>query len=531
MTGVLANIGLALLFIVIGGVFAAAEMALVSLREGQANALARRGRRGQRVARLYRDPNLFLSAVQVGVTLSGFLASAFAGATLAGDLSPLLQDAGLPEGVADTVALVLITVVVAYTSIVLGELAAKRLALQNAESFSYVLGPFIDRMARISRPLIWSLSVSTNLVVRVLGGDPHADRERMSEEELRQLVSGHETLGEEERAIVDDVFEAGGRQLREVMVPRTDVDFLDANEPVYKTVKFVVERPHSRYPVARGSADDVVGFVHVRDLLNPEISNRSVRVGELVREVLYLPSTKRVLGALSELRAAGQHLAIVLDEYGGTAGIVTLEDLVEELVGEITDEYDIDRGALSRRLVSGDIDVDGRMNLGDFAEETGVAIPDGPYETVAGFVIAQLGHLPEAGESVRWENHRFTVTELDGHRVARIRFTRHASDVVPPLGEDAVDEGESAPRRGAGRSERDAGRLGDTGDAAAKAGRKSDGPEPDGAAKGAGEKGTGEKGTGEGTGAEGTAKDAAEKGGAQGAKAAGAAGLEARLRP
>src|SRR5690606_4538731 len=256
MTGVLANIGLALLFIVIGGVFAAAEMALVSLREGQANALARRGRRGQRVARLYRDPNLFLSAVQVGVTLSGFLASAFAGATLAGDLSPLLQDAGLPEGVADTVALVLITVVVAYTSIVLGELAAKRLALQNAESFSYVLGPFIDRMARISRPLIWSLSVSTNLVVRVLGGDPHADRERMSEEELRQLVSEHETLGEEERAIVDDVFEAGGRQLREVMVPRTDVDFLDANEPVYKTVKFVVERPHSRYPVARGSADD-----------------------------------------------------------------------------------------------------------------------------------------------------------------------------------------------------------------------------------------------------------------------------------
>jgi putative hemolysin len=421
MTDVLANIGLALLFVMIGGVFAAAEMALVSLREGQVKSLAQKGKRGARVARLAGDPNLFLSAVQIGVTLSGFLASAFAGATLAEDLGPVLAELGVPGP--NTVALVLITIMVSYVSIVLGELAAKRLALQNAEAFAVGLGPLVDRVAKVSRPVIWFLAKSTNIVVRLLGGDPRADREQMSEEELRELVTGHETLGETERAIVEDVFEAGERHLREVMLPRTDVDFLDANTPIHRTVKLVTERPHSRYPVARGSADDVVGYVHVRDLLNPEIAGRGARVGDLVRDVLYLPGTKRVLAALSEMRSAGHHLAIVLDEYGGTAGIVTLEDLVEELVGDIRDEYDAEDDASARRLISGEVEVDGRINLGDFSDEAGFELPDGPYETVAGFVIAQLGHLPLAGETVELDGNRFTVTELDGRRVSKVRFT------------------------------------------------------------------------------------------------------------
>jgi hypothetical protein len=167
----------------------------------------------------------------------------------------------------------------------------------------------------------------------------------------------------------------------------------------------------------------VVGYVHVRDLLNPEIAGRGARVGDLLRDVLYLPGTKRVLAALSEMRSAGHHLAIVLDEYGGTAGIVTLEDLVEELVGDIRDEYDADADASARRLISGEVEVDGRINLGDFSDEAGFELPDGPYETVAGFVIAQLGHLPFAGETVELDGNRFTVTELDGRRVAKVRFT------------------------------------------------------------------------------------------------------------
>lgn len=440
MTDVVANIGLALLFVIIGGVFAAAEMALVSLREGQVKSLAQKSKRGERVAQLAGNPNLFLSAVQIGVTLSGFLASAFAGATLAEDLGPVLAKLRVPAP--NTIALVLITIAVSYVSIVLGELAAKRLALQNAEAFALGLGPLVDRVAKVSRPVIWFLAKSTNVVVRLLGGDPRADREQMSEEELRELVTGHETLGETERAIVEDVFEAGERHLREVMLPRTDVDFLDANTPIHRTVKLVTERPHSRYPVARGSADDVVGYVHVRDLLNPEIASRGIRVGDLVREVLYLPGTKRVLAALSEMRSAGHHLAIVLDEYGGTAGIVTLEDLVEELVGDIRDEYDADDSASARRLVSGEVEVDGRINLGDFSDEAGFDLPDGPYETVAGFVIAQLGHLPVVGETVELEGNRFTITELDGRRVSKVRFT--PAGAVDDAPDSPADDGAEA---------------------------------------------------------------------------------------
>jgi putative hemolysin len=195
VNGTLLNIVLILLFIVIGGVFAAAEIALVSLREGQIKALATHGKRGATVARVAENPNRFLSAVQIGVTLMGFLSAAFGGATLAGDLSPVLQDRGMGERVADTVSLVLITVVISYVSIVLGELAAKRLALQRAEGFALALAPMVDHLARLARPVIWLLSVSTDIVVRVLGGDPGARRETISDQELREMVSAHEALG------------------------------------------------------------------------------------------------------------------------------------------------------------------------------------------------------------------------------------------------------------------------------------------------------------------------------------------------
>ncbi|MGW5187995.1 hemolysin family protein [Kribbella sp. NPDC004138] len=423
MNDTLLNIVLILVFVLIGGVFAAAEMALVSLRESQLKALSHRGRRGEIVAKVAANPNRFLSAVQIGVTLMGFLSAAFGGATLADGLSPKLQQLGLPESVSDTVALVLITILISYVSIVLGELAAKRLALQRAEGFALALGPLVDRIASGARPVIWLLSKSTDLVVRALGGDPNANREVMTDEELRDLVSAHESLGEEERKIVDDVFEAGSRQLRELMLPRTEVDFVDAEMPAYKAVKFAAERPHSRYPVMNGSADDIVGFVHVRDLFDPAVATRSVRVGDLAREVLMLPDTAKLLPTLTEMRRRSTHLAIVLDEYGGTAGIVTLEDLVEELIGDIKDEYD-EEAAETTRLRSGDIEVDGLLNLDDFADATAIELPDGPYETVGGFLAAQLGKVPSTGDEVAFETHTLTVTEMDGRRVARVRLHR-----------------------------------------------------------------------------------------------------------
>jgi len=444
VSGTLANIGLVVVFVLVGSMFAAAEIALVSLRDSQVRAMAGRGRRGASVARLAEDPNRFLAAVQVGVTLAGFLSASFGGATLAGDLAPRLEALGLPPGAAEPVVLVLVTIAISYLSLVLGELAPKRLALQRAEVFALALGPTVDRIAKVSRPVIWLLSLSTDLVVRLVGGDPTAQREQMSDEELRELVNTHETLGEEERRIVEDVFAAGDRQIREVMIPRTEVDFLDSSTPVFKASREALHQPHSRYPVIRGSADDVIGFVHVRDLLEPEMAGRSVRVGELARQILVLPWTRPILAALADMRREGMHLAIVADEYGGTAGIVTMEDLVEELIGDIKDEYDVDEAETTVHG-GGDVEVDGLLNLDDFEDETRLKLPEGPYETVAGFLMARLGRLPQVGDWVDFEDRRITVLEVEGRRVGRVLVTavpaQAVADPEQPVAIEAAEEG------------------------------------------------------------------------------------------
>jgi len=327
----------------------------------------------------------------------------------------------MSDGLAETVALIVITLAISYVSLVIGELAPKRLALQRAESISLAVAPTVDRFAKLARPVIWVLSVSTDVVVRLLGGDPGAQREQISDAELRELVSGSETLGPEERQIVEEVFEAGGRQIREVMVPRTEVDFIAAQTPVYQAAQFTMERPHSRYPVIGESSDDVVGFVHVRDLFDPSMTGRSVRVQQIARDVMMLPATRQLLSALTDMRRDGAHLAIVVDEYGGTAGIITLEDLVEELVGDIKDEYDVDEPETTRSL-TGEVEVDGLLNLDDFEDETGMVLPDGPYETVAGYIVQQLGHVPLVGETATTDGHVLTVVQLDGRRVARVKI-------------------------------------------------------------------------------------------------------------
>jgi putative hemolysin len=442
MSPVVLNILLILLLVVIQGIFVAAELALVSLRESQIKQLAHQGRRGQLVAKLTSNPNLFLSVAQVGVTLSGFLAAAFGADKLSDDLVPQLERLGLSSGVADTLSLVLITIVISYVSIVIGELTAKRLALQRAEGVALALAPLVDFTARVARPLIWLLGVSTNVVVRVLGGDPEISREEVTNEEIRVMVSGSTTLGDEERQIVEDVFAAGERGLREVMVPRTEVDFLPGDMPAHRAVREVIKAPHSRYPVIGDSADDVIGFVHVRDLLDPDVSSRTTPVAEVARPVLSMPDTVRVLRALNDMRRRASHLAIVLDEYGGTAGIVTMEDLVEELVGDITDEYDV--VVEERVAVRGDLVIDGLTTLDDFAEKTGLMLPEGPYDTLAGFFMARLGQLPSVGDAISLEltsvnpddeeraQVELRVSELDGRRASAIVVRRRdGKDFIP----------------------------------------------------------------------------------------------------
>jgi putative hemolysin len=221
------------------------------------------------VAKLTADPNRFLAAVQVGVTLAGFLSSAFGASRLAPPLAGVLVDAGLSRRLSDALAFVLIVMLITYLSLVLGELAPKRFGLQRAEGTATALGPLVDRVATLFRPVIWLLSQSTSAVVRVLGLDPREQRDSITEDELRGLVAAHESLTTDERKLIDEVFAAGERQLREVMIPRTEVAFLDASMTVTRAMKLTAEQPHSRYPVARDSQDDVVGFVHVRDLFLP----------------------------------------------------------------------------------------------------------------------------------------------------------------------------------------------------------------------------------------------------------------------
>ena len=279
----------------------------------------------------------------------------------------------------------------------------------------------------IFRPVIWLLSHSTNFVVRIFGIDPAEQRTQMSEEELLDLVTGHSALTAEEREIVEEVFNASERQVHEVMVPRTEVDFLDGSLTIAKAITQAVERAHSRYPVVRGSSDEVIGFIHVRDLLETSMgatTGNGGKIQELVRPVMFLPGTKGVLPALTEMRNQRQHLAIVLDEYGGTDGIITMEDLVECLIGEIRDEYDSHEVDVEEEARTGDFEIDGLISIEDLRDEAGIEIPEGPYETVSGFVMHFLGRIPREHDVVSIDGIRITVLSMEGKRAGRILIAR-----------------------------------------------------------------------------------------------------------
>src|SRR5580704_3570032 len=439
---VVLDVAIVLVIVSIGGFFASAEMALISLREGQVRSLAKRGRRGATVARLATDPNRFLASVQIGTTLATLVTGAYGAETLAGLLSGWLVKQGVGHDVAAPLAFAIVTACVTFVTLVFSELAPKRLALQRTVRIALFAAPTLDVISRLARPVVWLLSVSVNVVVRLLGADPRQGRQAMTEQEVRELVAGTQTLSVDERRIVVEVFDAGKRQIREVLRPRTEVEFLAAGTTVGEAARIAASVPYSRLPVYQGSYDNVIGFVHIRDLLGPAAPDKAALVDEVIRPVKFLPISKTVLAALSEMRRERAHLAIVVDEYGGTAGIVTLEDLVEELIGDIRDEYDIEQDHATR-LPAGDVEVDGLLNLDEFAEQTGIELPEGPYETAAGYVLAALGDLPSQGDSVQVAGHTITVTELDGRRIARLRVSANAAPPPrPPASHNTVSAGQ-----------------------------------------------------------------------------------------
>ena len=419
---------LVLLFIVVAGIFVAAEIALISLRESQLRQMEAAGakpKRTARLAKLTKNPNRFLAAAQVGVTFCGFLSAAL-GAERIGQtfVIPILERWGLSHGLSTAISVVFVTIMIAYVSLVIGELVPKRLALYRTEQIALAAAPSIDRIANVFRPVIWILSKSTDVIVKLFGLKAQEVRSEISEAELVDLVTGHAALSDEERDIVEDVFNAGDLVLHEIMVPRTEVDFLDVGITLAEAKAIAVRTAHSRYPVTRGSSDEVIGFLHVRDLLNLREEDLGKTLLDIMRPVIFLPGTKGVLPALTELRVKRAHLAIVLDEYGGTDGIVTLEDIVECFIGDIEDEYDEPESEVTAQPRTGDYEVDALISLEDLKEQTGIELPQGPYETAGGFIMHSLGRLPEAHDVIALPGLRITVLTLEGKRAGQLLISR-----------------------------------------------------------------------------------------------------------
>ena len=416
------NILLIFVFLLLGSVFAGTELALVSLRGSQIDQMEQEDARGKRVAQIARDPNTFLSTVQIGVTLSGFLSASFGESSISPYIVPIVESWGVPTSVAAPLTTIVLTLIISYCSIVISELVPKRIAMQRNEQIARAVVPAIHVFAKVCKPIIWLIGKNTNIIVRLLGFDPNETDSEVSDEELRVLVNTNTNLSKDERTILDDVFDASETIVAEVMRPRADVVFLDGDMPIEKAAAYVREMPYSRYPVTGKDFDDVLGFVHVRDLLDirdPEAKT----VADVTREGISLPGTSKLLPSIELLRKRGIHLAVVIDEYGGTDGIVTLEDMTEELVGDIRDEYDLPEekgGERTERaaFVNGVATIEGGMTIEDFADLTGIELEDGPYETVAGYFLAHTGKMGEIGDVLPSDDgYDMTVTQVDGRRI------------------------------------------------------------------------------------------------------------------
>lgn len=406
------EVGLVLLLVVINAAFAGSEVALISLREGQLRRLEQEGEQGRLVARLARDPNQFLSTIQIGITLAGFLASAAAAVSLAQPLLPLLDFLGRA---AEPVAVLLITVVLTYLTLVVGELAPKRIALQRPERWARRAARPLAVVSTLTRPAVWLLSRSTDLLVRLAGADPRQQREEVTEEEVRDMIVTGGVFRPEQRRLLSEAIEIGERRLSDVLVPRRDVVAIPAEATVQEAIQTLLQSTHGRAPVYRGDLDEVLGLVTLQDLVGAEGV-----VADCVRPVLALPESLGVLEALRRLQAARGQLAIVINEYGGTEGIITVEDLLEELVGEIYDEFDPDFRRVQYRP-DGSVVVPGAFPVHDLPD-LGISLPEGDYATVAGLILERLGRIPAEGDTVEVDRWRLEVLAMDRNAITRVRL-------------------------------------------------------------------------------------------------------------
>jgi putative hemolysin len=434
-----------ILLTLLEGFFVAAEIALVSIRRSRVEQLAEEGNPGaRRVRRLLDDPGRFLAVSQLGLTVIGFFASAFAAVNLAGALTTALERTGIDHGTADAISLIVVTVILALFTIVFAELVPKTLALSSPERFAFTLSIPIDFLARVLGPVIALLTGATRAIAGIFGARV-TNEANISAEELRLIVErGGEqgVLEAEEEQMINAVIELGERRLHEVMVPRIAIVGLSASATLEEAIDRVVDEGHSRIPVYEETIDEVVGILYAKDLLPflKQGSGPRPILRSLLRTPVFVPESMSIDDLLHEFQRRKVHIAIVLDEYGGTAGLVTIEDLLEEIVGEIQDEYDTEEPMVVR-LSEHEARVDGRADIDDLAElfdlnDLGLEDAD-EYDTVGGLIYHRIGGVPSPGDEVDVDGLHLTVESTDGRRVGKVLVVRRPGE---PNDEPRPDE-------------------------------------------------------------------------------------------
>lgn len=438
-----------LLFILtlLNAFFAMSEIAIISLNDAKIDKMAEDGhKKARQVKKLTENSSNFLSTIQIGVTLAGFLTSATAAQSFAVMLTNALANTAVanvvPLGLISGVSTVLITLITSYFSLVLGELAPKKIAMQKSEQVSFAVVPILLFVSKVCKPFVKILSVSTNAVVRLFGMDPNADEEEVTEEEIRMMVDVGQEKGvieDVQKEMINNIFEFDDIDVADIMTHRTDMACVDLEDSLQDTIKLSIDEGYSRIPVYEEDPDNVVGVVYIKDLLKYIGTSlpKSKGLKDVMREAYFVPESKRCGALFSEMTEKHIQMAIVVDEYGGTAGLVTLEDIVEAIVGNIQDEYDNEDEEISK-INETTFTIDGITDLEEVEEQIGIKFPDDDYDTLGGFIISRLGFLPQDGEmnTVEYENVRFTVLNVEERRIGRVKV-----EILPK--DDAKDSGET----------------------------------------------------------------------------------------
>ena len=395
-----------LILIMLNAIFACAEIAIISMNDTKLDKLAEQGnKKAKRLKKLTENPSNFLSTIQVAITLSGFLGSAFAAENFSDRLVNTIIGWGVNVNPAtlNTICVIIITIILSYFTLVFGELVPKRLGMKKAESIALALSGIVAGIASAFKPVVWFLTASTNAILRLMGIDPNEEDEEVSEEEIRMMVdAGSEkgTIDEDEKEFIQNVFEFDDLTAEDIVTHRTDVSFLWTEDSIEEWEKTIHETRYNLYPVCEDSADNIVGILNAKDYFRLKDKSRENVMEEAVKPAYFVPETIKADVLFRNMKKTGNTMSIVLDEYGGMVGIVTLNDLVEELVGELNEDDSVEDGELPAiELIAEDTwRIRGNVELKELEEETGIDFPDEDYDTFTGLVFDSLGMVPEDGE-------------------------------------------------------------------------------------------------------------------------------------